>query len=155
MLFRSLVREAVEMFDRVLGETISVVMDLQAAPDSVSIDPAQMQSALLNIAVNARDAMGGTGRLEIKTCNVADVPGANMQADQGFVHLTVSDNGAGMPPAVLSRVFEPFFTTKGGGTGLGLSLTHQIIAEHGGRIDVHTAPGQGTTFVVRLPVLRA
>ena len=139
-----LVREAVEMFDRVLGETISVVMDLQAAPDSVSIDPAQMQSALLNIAVNARDAMGGTGRLEIKTCNVADVPGANMQADQGFVHLTVSDNGAGMPPAVLSRVFEPFFTTKGPGkgSGLGLSMVYGFVRQSGGHVHIDSKVGE-------------
>ena len=148
-----LVREAVEMFDRVLGETISVVMDLQAAPDSVSIDPAQMQSALLNIAVNARDAMGGTGRLEIKTCNVADVPGANMQADQGFVHLTVSDNGAGMPPAVLSRVFEPFFTTKGPGkgSGLGLSMVYGFVKQSGGYIGVTSALEKGTTFELAFP----
>ena len=122
-----------------------VRLECRIAPDlpPVLIDPTQFDQVIMNLAVNARDAMPGGGTLRI----AAD------RAAAGGVRLVVSDEGTGMTPEVLARVFEPFFTTKpvGQGTGLGLSTVHGVVHQAGGRIDVESAPGRGTTFRIDLP----
>ena len=105
-------------------------------------DAGQLLQVLMNLVLNARDALpeGGTIRVE-----------ATVQGDQ--VCLEVADDGVGMPPEVLARVFEPMFTTKppGVGTGMGLAMVYSLVHSHGGHVEVHSEPGQGTTFAVRLP----
>ncbi len=110
----------------------------------VAADEAQLRQAFLNLIRNAADAMSGGGTLSVATAAV-----------DGAVEVRVTDTGPGIAADILPRIFEPFFSTKEGGTGLGLALTHQIITEHGGRIDVESAQGGGTAFVVRLPAAPA
>jgi CheY-like chemotaxis protein len=122
----------------------------------VRADPGQVEQVVLNIALNARDAMAGGGKLTLET------RGAEITQDSGREHpglsvgsyavLSVSDTGSGMDPSVRSRVFEPFFTTKEHGTGLGLSTSYGIIKQTGGDIWVESKPGSGTTFQIYLPV---
>ena len=126
---------------------------------AVRIDPARFESALLNLAVNARDAMPRGGHLILETRNLKlarDDPVALASGGIGpgyYVEVVVSDNGSGMSPQVCERIFEPFFTTKsdGNGTGLGLTMVHRFVTESGGAIKVYSAPGQGTTFRIYLP----
>ena len=155
------------LLHRTLGETIQVETCL--APDAwpVHADPNQLENALLNLAVNARDAMavgsgprdGRTGgRLTITTANRVLAPGA-LPPDTlpgKYVEIAVADTGTGMTPEVVAQVFEPFFTTKpvGQGTGLGLSQVHGFVKQSGGSVVIETAPGQGTTMRVLLPRLR-
>ena len=121
---------------------------LDLAPDlwRVTADVNQVENALLNLVVNARDAMPGGGRLTIATRNVTDAVGA-------CVEVAVSDTGTGMPPDVVDRVFEPFFTTKavGAGTGLGLSQVYGFVTQSGGTVAVESEVGHGTTVRIRLP----
>jgi len=135
-------REIELMLRRVIGKSIRVDLDLESKLSNVEADPSQIGQVLLNLAVNARDAMNGAGTLRISTRNDGD-----------DVVLEVSDTGEGMDEATLARIFEPFFTTKevGAGTGLGLSTVYGIVAQSGGKIAVRSEPGQGATFVVRLP----
>jgi signal transduction histidine kinase/CheY-like chemotaxis protein len=139
-----LVIEAAEMLTHSLGEKIAVEFDL--APDlwAVEVDIDQLQVALLNLAVNARDAMADGGALRIHSQNI---PSTNE------VCLTVSDNGAGISSDVAAKVFEPFFTTKevGKGTGLGLAQVHGFMLQQGGRVTLDTAPGQGTSISLIFP----
>jgi signal transduction histidine kinase len=113
----------------------------------VSADEGQLRQALLNLVKNAADAMSvqGGGTLEVET----------RQSSDGAVEVAIADSGPGIPEDHLPRIFEPFFSTKEQGTGLGLALTQQIVVEHGGRLEVDSRPGRGTTFVVRLPAARA
>ncbi|MGZ3406788.1 MAG: ATP-binding protein, partial [Polyangia bacterium] len=104
----------------------------------------QLRQALLNLLRNAVDAMREGGRLTLRAARVADA------ADGRTVELTISDTGEGIAADHLPKIFDPFFSTKEGGTGLGLALTQQIIVEHGGKIEVRSERGRGTTFVVRL-----
>ena len=152
-----------DLLHRILGETIQVETHL--APDAwpVHADPNQLESALLNLAVNARDAMapenGRTGgRLTITTANRVLAPDT-LPPDTlpgEYTEIAVADTGTGMTPEVVAQVFEPFFTTKpqGQGTGLGLSQVHGYVKQSGGSVVVDTAPGQGTTMRVLLPRLR-
>jgi CheY-like chemotaxis protein len=132
-------------------------VELEPGLWTVLCDPGQVEQVILNLAMNARDAMPGGGRLVLGTRNlVVDRAAAagDGQARAGeWVQLTVQDSGAGMAPEVLAHAFEPFFTTKprGSGTGLGLSTVHGIVSQAGGHVTVRSAPGQGTTFEVRLP----
>ena len=153
----AVVRDFAEMLHRTLGETIAI--KLISAPDQwhCEIDPGQLQSALLNLAVNARDAMPSGGTLTIATDNVqldaisaASIRGA---VPGDYVLLTVSDTGAGMEPSVIERAFEPFFTTKDSSTntGLGLSMVRSFVAQSGGHIDIFSVVGRGTTVVIYLP----
>jgi PAS domain S-box-containing protein len=145
------------MLRRSIGEDIELVV--RAAPDvhHVRADPDQLGRALLNMAINARDAMPEGGRLIIETCNV-ELPNETVSgtADAGatrYVLLSMSDTGCGMTPETRSHLFEPFYTTKGQGkgTGLGLAVVDGIVKQSGGRIDVFSEPGTGTTFTVYLP----
>jgi signal transduction histidine kinase len=140
------VREMETMLGRLIGEGVHVVLELDPSLRHVEADPSQIGQVLLNLAVNARDAMAGSGTLTIATRNAKD-----------DVLLEVTDSGAGMDEETRIRLFEPFFTTKdvGQGTGLGLSTVYGIVAQSGGSIDVRSAPGLGATFTVRLPVTHA
>ena len=136
------VREAESMLRRLIGEDIRLIVELDAEAWPVTIDPGHLGQVLMNLSVNARDAMPRGGTLVIRTVNV-----------DRQVCLSVSDTGVGMPPEVVARVFEPFFTSKsvGKGTGLGLAVVHGIVEQSGGRIDVESELGRGTTFSVYLP----
>jgi len=155
------VNAAVEGASRMLGRLIGedVAIELRLAPDAgaVRVDAGQLQQVLLNLAVNARDAMPLGGRLTIATAGVTlehETPAQPGPLARGrYVRLTVSDTGAGMTPEVLAHAFEPFFTTKepGKGTGLGLSTVYGIVTQSQGRLRVDSAPGRGTTVEVYFP----
>lgn len=146
------------ILDRLLGERISLVTKVESEASPMQADAGQLEQIVLNLVINASDAMpdGGTIRLE-----VADlVAGPDFVRDFPFVSpgryatLSVSDSGSGMSREVVERIFEPFFTTKeqGKGSGLGLSIIHNIVKENGGHVLVETAPGSGSTFRILLPV---
>lgn len=141
-----------ELLSGALGASIQVESDF--APDAwpVFADPGQLEIALLNLAVNARDAMPRGGTLTLQTRNAVLESAAGQQAGE-YVCLAVKDTGEGMPPAVLARAFEPYFTTKGPsrGTGLGLAQVHGFAKQSGGNIAIESAPGQGTTIALHLP----
>jgi PAS domain S-box-containing protein len=153
----ALVAELQKMLGRLIGEDVQLRTALDAALTPVLADSHQMQQVLLNLVVNARDAMPRGGALTITTGNVAlDRPWDDRQARLApgrWVMLSVSDTGIGMPPEIAARVFEPFFTTKepGRGTGLGLSTVYGIVAQSGGQIALETEIGVGTTFRIYLP----
>jgi PAS domain S-box-containing protein len=136
------VRDAESMLRRLIGEDILLSVELEQDVRPVTIDPGHLGQVLLNLSVNARDAMPRGGTLVIRTAN------AGRQ-----VCLSVTDTGIGMPPDVMARVFEPFFTSKavGKGTGLGLAVVHGIVEQNGGRIAVESEPDKGTTFTISLP----
>jgi len=131
------------MLQRLIGETVALRTVPHARPAKVRVDPGQIEQVIVNLAVNARDAMPEGGSLTIA---VGGGPA-------GRVTLEVRDTGEGMTPEVRSHLFEPFFTTKphGKGTGLGLSIVYGIVKQAGGAIDVETQPGSGTTFRIELP----
>lgn len=141
-----------ELLSRALGSGIRVETDF--APDAwpVFVDPSQLEITLLNLALNARDAMPQGGTLTLQTRNVVLEASGEQQAGD-YVCLTVRDTGEGMPPAVLARVFEPYFTTKGPGrgTGLGLAQVHGFAKQSGGNVAIESTPGQGTTITLHLP----
>ncbi len=146
-----------KLLRRTLGEPIEIDSVLADELSSVEVDAAQLEAALVNLCINARDAMPHGGRLMIETRNVSlDESGdsANPEPAIGdFVMLAVSDTGTGMPPHVLARVFEPFFTTKGTGkgTGLGLSMVYGFIKQSNGHVRIYSEPGHGTTVRLYLP----
>jgi PAS domain S-box-containing protein len=154
-----LVAEAKSLFSRLIGERIRIQTQLDPALPSVLADPAQIDQVLMNLAVNARDAMPDGGDLVIATASV------HLQEEQAarvvgarpghFVALTISDTGVGMDAETRRHIFEPFFTTKprGSGTGLGLATVYGIVQQSGGWVEVESAPGQGTTFRILLPAV--
>jgi PAS domain S-box-containing protein len=133
-----------DVLGRMLGSRVEIRLDLSADLWRIEVDPAQLESALLNAAINARDAMPEGGLLTLSTANVEG-------ADE--VRVSIADTGEGMPPDVLSRAFEPFFTTKsvGKGTGLGLSQIHGFAAQTGGRAEIESRAGEGTIVHLFLP----
>jgi signal transduction histidine kinase/ActR/RegA family two-component response regulator len=139
------------MLARVMGPEVRLTTTLDPSIPSVEVDPGQLEQVLVNLAMNARDAMPNGGGLTVET-TVLDVNRPYFQMPSGrYVRLSVTDTGSGMPPEVLSQIFEPFFTTKGNrGTGLGLSSVYGIVKQSGGYIWCDSSPGQGTTFTIYL-----
>ena len=135
-----------------IGPEIDIEVDAPAGSWPVLCDPHQMESALLNLCINARDAMPGGGRLAIALANLPG-SGAPGGGAEDRVTLSVRDTGSGMAPEVMQRAFDPFFTTKpiGQGTGLGLSMIYGFVQQSGGRITIESAPGQGTTLRLCFP----
>lgn len=133
------------MLKRLIGEDIEIVLSLDASVAPVRIDPGQIEQVLLNLAVNARDAMPTGGVLRIETRTMKET----------FVGLVVRDTGVGMDAVTQARVFEPFFTTKepGRGTGLGLATVHGIMQQCGGQVWVDSTPGAGTAFHILFPAV--
>ena len=153
----SVVSEAEQILRRVIGETISMSVVLEPALGRVKADQGQLSQVVMNLAVNARDAMPLGGRISVRTSN-RDVTAKEVRAHRGlregrYVAVEVSDTGVGMDEQTKARIFEPFFTTKppGQGTGLGLSTAYGIVKQSGGYIAVDSAPSAGTTFTVFLP----
>ncbi len=150
-----------KMLKRLIGEDIELVWQPGSDLKPVLIDPSQLDQVLINLMVNARDAIPGVGKIAIKTGSVLvderDVSQFKGMDSGQYLLLTVSDNGCGMDDATLSHLFEPFFTTKevGKGTGLGLATIFGIIKQNNGNIYVSSKPGEGTTFNIYLPVCDA
>jgi PAS domain S-box-containing protein len=151
------IEEMRPMLPRLLGEDVEVRIALHAESAMVDADPHQLEQVIMNLVVNARDAMPHGGRLSIETA-VVEWGESHAQSHPGVragrcVMLAVSDSGIGMDEATRQRIFEPFFTTKeaGKGTGLGLSMVQGSVEQSGGCIEVHSEPGRGTTFSIYLP----
>jgi signal transduction histidine kinase/CheY-like chemotaxis protein len=145
-----------DLLQRTLGEEIRVRSRLTNDVWPIEIDPTELEAAILNLAVNARDAMASGGRLTIETANAeldAAYAAAHNEVKPGdYVLISISDTGAGMPPEILKQVFEPFFTTKGGrGTGLGLSQVYGFVMQSGGHVKLYSERGVGTTAKLYLP----
>jgi two-component system NtrC family sensor kinase len=155
-----LVRDMSELLYRTIGETVTVETVLASGLWKTAIDPNQLENAILNLAVNARDAMPDGGRLTIETSNAyldeayAARAGGDVKAGQ-YVMVAISDTGAGMPAEVRDRAFEPFFTTKpaGTGTGLGLSMVYGFVKQSTGHIRIYSEAGQGTSIKMYFPRL--
>jgi two-component system, cell cycle sensor histidine kinase and response regulator CckA len=153
----AVVRDAEKMLRRLVGEDVEMIVHLGIDLGIVQVDPGQVGQILINLAVNARDAMPEGGRLVIETANAfLDEHYARTHVDVtpgDYVMLAVSDTGHGMPPEVQAKLFEPFFTTKGRdrGTGLGLATCHGIVKQAGGSIQVYSEPSLGSTFRIYFP----
>ena len=143
-----------DMLQQLVGEDIQVVANLDSCPRTIEIDRSQLEQIIMNLAVNARDAMEHGGRLEFQTENTYLSEGTKLPVSPGhYVVVMVSDTGCGMDALIQSQVFEPFFTTKpvGKGTGLGLSTVYGIIKQSGGTITIRSEVGKGTLFTIYLP----
>jgi two-component system, cell cycle sensor histidine kinase and response regulator CckA len=156
----AVVTENFKMLTRLIGEDVELVMVPGAELGATKADPGQIEQVIMNLAVNARDAMPRGGKLTIETANVSlDESYARLHppAEPGeYVMLAMSDTGVGMDAETQSRIFEPFFSTKGAkGTGLGLSMVYGIVKQSGGYIWAYSEPGKGTSFKVYLPRVSA
>jgi len=153
----SLIQNMEKMLSRLIGEDIEIMTNLQASLPKIKADPGQIEQIILNLVVNARDAMPYGGTIQVTTQSVyIDQEGdRNHQFGKKgtFVKLTVKDSGIGMDQRIIDHIFEPFFTTKGQGygTGLGLSVVLGVVEQHGGWIKVDSEPGKGSTFTIYLP----
>ena len=144
--------DCIELLSRTIDKRIEIVRRFEASHDKVMGDPTQMEQILLNLAINARDAIEDQGRITFST-SIEEVRGE--EAEPGiYLVASVGDSGCGIPPEIRSRVFEPFFTTKenGKGTGMGLAMVYGIVKNHGGTIRLESEPGKGTTFHCYLPL---
>jgi two-component system, cell cycle sensor histidine kinase and response regulator CckA len=132
------------LLSRSLNERIRLEVDLDPATPAVSVDPSRIEQAVLNLVLNARDALGDAQGTVTVSCSAT--PG-------GRARIVVADDGPGMPPAVVERAFEPFFTTKlgGEGTGLGLATVESVVEDSGGTVELDSRPGEGTRVVIELP----
>ncbi|MGZ4820170.1 MAG: ATP-binding protein [Terriglobales bacterium] len=145
------------MLEPLLGENIKLITDFDSASDTVRVDPAQLQQVILNLIMNARDAMpdGGEVRISTGSCTLKARPAQRQPGLRPgrYVTLTVVDTGCGMDENVRARIFEPFFTTKpvGQGVGLGMAMTYGIVTQSGGSVSVSSKPGAGTRIVIHLP----
>jgi len=139
-----------QLIERTIGDRIALTLDLHAAGLACWIDRQQFENALLNLAVNARDAMNGHGSLTIRTCN-------DDEDEAGELAVEVIDTGCGMSPEVLERVFDPFYTTKpaGQGTGLGMSQVFAFCRQSGGEVQISSTEGEGTRVAMLLPIAKA
>jgi len=150
-----------KMLSRLIGEDIELITVAAAEPANVRTDPGQLEQVVMNVVVNARDAMPGGGKVIIETANAQvdqTYAGPNVDLKPGsYVVLAVSDTGMGMDPETVTHLFEPFFTTKapGKGTGLGLATAYGIVKQSGGAISVYSEPGRGTTVKIYLPSAEA
>jgi PAS domain S-box-containing protein len=154
--FNGAVSDMTHLLQRVLGETIQLKMKLATPAPWIRADPGQVEQLILNLAINARDAMPQGGTLSIETSNIdfsEQAPVASSPLPAGpYTVLKIIDTGCGMTPEVQAHLFEPFFTTKGGkGTGLGLSNVYGVVKQSGGEIVVTSQTGRGTTFEIYLP----
>ncbi len=159
MDLNALIRETRKMLEHVIGKDIKIQTELEAELPYIEADVTQMQQILMNLSVNARDAIVGSGTLLITTRHVwlderACRDKENLQTGH-YVELKVSDTGSGIPEDILPKIFDAFFSTKhaGQGTGLGLAVVKSIVLKHRGAIEVHSTPGKGSTFTVFLPVM--
>ncbi len=149
-----LVREMEPLLRRTIGESIRLEFDLEPALWTTRCDPNQLDSAILNLAINARDAMPDGGALTIRSHNILSDDGPTDPARaRGKIRIAVTDTGTGMPPDVIDRAFDPFYTTKpiGQGTGLGLSMVYGFMRQSGGEAKIESAIGRGTTVSLYLP----
>jgi CheY-like chemotaxis protein len=154
----ALVRGMTGMLQRSLGPSVQIETRFPVGLPPLYTDPAQLETVLLNLTVNARDAMPGGGTISIQASNETIVPGSDSTLAPGaYVRLSVGDTGEGMDEATLARAAEPFYTTKGvgKGTGLGLSMVHGLAEQSGGRMDIRSSPGAGTVVELWLPQARA
>ncbi len=147
----SLITESHEMLERLLGPGVGLTVVRSDRPSWVEVDPGQMQQVILNLTLNARDAMPDGGHLVMELRHLPPSAGGTDSSDLGWVALDVRDNGCGMDGETLARVFEPFFTTKATGHGLGLAMVHGMIRQSGGQIVADSEVGRGTTLTIRLP----
>ena len=150
------IRQSEPLLRRAVGEAVEFKLKLKRGGARVNVDPSQFEAALLNLVVNARDAVGDKGSITVQTRSCAVGPGEVTDLAPGdYVCVTVSDDGSGMPPDVIARVFEPFFTTKaiGKGTGLGLSQVYGFARQSGGAAHISSTVGQGTEIKLYLPPL--
>ena len=151
------VADVEKMLQRVIGEDIDLHLAAGPEPGLVNADPGQIAQVIMNLGVNARDAMPKGGQLSLETANLDFAQPHHLHSEVippgPYVRLTVRDTGSGMDAETQERIFEPFFTTKevGKGSGLGLSMVYGIVKQNGGYIEVESQPGQGTTFTVYLP----
>lgn len=157
---RDVVRDVDRMLRRIVGEDVVIKLDLGSEPAWARVDASMIEQVLMNLSVNARDAMPRGGVLEITLAELpkTEVPAGCLSMDAGpladaYVRLSVSDQGTGIPPELLERIFEPFFTTKpvGQGTGLGLAMVYGIARQHGGGVAVRSSLGEGSRFDIFLP----
>jgi signal transduction histidine kinase len=154
---RTVIGDLDKILRRLLGRDIELILCVDPSPATIRADAGQIEQALLNLAVNARDAMAHGGRLTIALSHVAayemPVHCPNVAVGSSYVLLSVNDTGCGMDAATKSRIFEPFFTTKGPGegTGLGLATVAKAVKQNGGFIEVHSDLGRGATFNLYFP----
>ncbi len=153
-----IVKSTVELLQRSMPKNIELSTSLNQEIPLTRADPSQLQQVVINMVVNACDAMSRGGKLSIETAMVGVENGAanNIQSEKGFIKLSISDTGEGIDTEKQKKIFDPFFTTKetGKGTGLGLYIVHSIINNHGGYINVYSEPSKGTTFNIYLPVMK-
>jgi len=155
---KDLLQGSIDVLRRTLPASIKLLLEMEAMDCIVKADPTRIRQVVMNLVVNARDAMPGGGELRVTSYRVRIRRDEKSPVPPGeWVCLGVSDSGTGIPPEVIPRIFEPFFTTKpkGEGTGLGLAQVYGIVKQHGGHIEVQTEVGQGTTFRIYLPAQEA